>query len=84
MLLSFDQLVMLLRPPPFELCTSELRLLTRGEYEEAFNEAEKLYRRLVIRYMARITGDPVGAEDLAQEGFNNLSRAGASFERSYI
>lgn len=82
--LSFDHLVMLLRQPPFEPCRSEPRLLTNAEYEEAFNEVERLYRRPVIRYITRITGDPVGAEDLAQDVFNSVHRARVSLERAYI
>jgi RNA polymerase sigma factor (sigma-70 family) len=82
--LSFDHLVMLLRQPPFEPCESELRLITDEEYREAFNEAEQLYRRPVIGYLAHIVRDYDKAADLAQEVFMNVYRARSSLERAYI
>jgi RNA polymerase sigma-70 factor (ECF subfamily) len=82
--LSFGQLVALLRQPPFEPCESELRLITDEEYREAFNEAEQLYRRPVIGYLAHIVRDYDKAADLAQEVFMNVYRARSSLERAYI
>lgn len=82
--LTFDQLVSLLRQPPFEPCESELRFITDAEYDEAFKEAERLYRRSVIGYVAHIVRDYDKAADLAQEVFMNVYRARSSLEKAYI
>jgi len=82
--LSFAHLVMLLRQPPFEPCESELRLLTDEEYDEAFEEAQRLYRRPVIGYVAHIVRDYDKATDLAQEVFMNVYRARSGLEKTYI
>jgi DNA-directed RNA polymerase specialized sigma24 family protein len=82
--LTFAQLVSLLKQPPYEPCESELHFLTNAEYEAAFNEVDRCYRRRLTRYIGHITGDLGRAEDLAQEVLNNIYRARASFERAYI
>jgi RNA polymerase sigma-70 factor (ECF subfamily) len=84
MSLSFDQLVTLLNQPPFEPCKSELRLITNAEYDEAFEEAQRLYRRPIMQYVAHITRDYDKAADLTQEVFMNVYRARSSFEKAYI
>jgi RNA polymerase sigma factor (sigma-70 family) len=84
MSLSFDQLVILLNQPPFETCKSELRLITDAEYDEAFEEAQRLYRRPIMQYVAHITRDYDKAADLTQEVFMNVYRARSSFEKAYI
>jgi Sigma-70 region 2 len=84
MLISFDQLVMLLRQSPFEPCESELRFLTDEEYDEAFEQVQRLYRQSVMQYVAHITRDYDKAADLAQEVFMNVYRARSSLEKAYI
>lgn len=64
--LSFDQLVSLLQQPPDELCESELQHLTPAEYDRAFTTVVRLYYRKVRGFIARITEDRTGAEDITQ------------------
>jgi RNA polymerase sigma-70 factor (ECF subfamily) len=82
--LSFDQLVTLLQQPPYEPCESELRYWTRVQYDRAFTEAVRLHYRGVKFLIARITENWGAAEDLAQEVFTNVYKAGMSFDRPYI
>jgi RNA polymerase sigma factor (sigma-70 family) len=82
--LTFDRLLWLLEQPPHEPCESELRLITDEEYDEAFSEAQRLYRRPVVGYLAHLVRDYDKATDLAQEVFMNVYRARSSLERAYI
>lgn len=83
-LLKFPRLADFLKEPPFEPCPSELAFLTPAQYEEAFRQVYDKYYRKLVRYLARRTGNPSTAPDLAQEVLFNVYQARSSFERSYI
>ncbi|MDQ3743303.1 MAG: sigma-70 family RNA polymerase sigma factor [Acidobacteriota bacterium] len=82
--LSFDQLVTLLDRPPYEPCESELQYLTRVQYDRAFTDAVRLHYRGVRHLIAHLAGSWAVAEDLTQEVFTNVYRAGTSFDKPYI
>jgi RNA polymerase sigma factor (sigma-70 family) len=74
----------LLEQPPYEPCESELQYLTRVQYDRAFTEAVRLHYRGVRHLIAHLTGSWAVAEDLTQEVFTNVYRAGTSFDKPYI
>lgn len=82
--LSFARFVQMLDEPPSEPCESELQYLTPTEYDQAFDEMLRLYRRRIIGYISRLTDDWSGAHDLAQELFLSLYQGRVSFEKAYI
>jgi RNA polymerase sigma factor, sigma-70 family len=82
--LSFAEFVILLQRPPFEPCVSELEFLTRDEYQNAFDEIMRLYRRPIIYYIAHLTSDFSNAPDIAHDVFLNIYKARSSFHPSYI
>jgi len=58
-----------------------LTISTRNEADDVFDELFRQYEQPICSYLARMTGDPARAQELAQETFVRAYRALARGER---